>query len=244
MLWVEPKDEYLQQLYLDLDKELSSYIDTATQVTTAEVLKESTANGILLAVGVRKRRQGPMLEHLDWAWAEILRMIRASLKQYKQEFPLYSWGDERFGTGDKGGKLKTGTAITISDKLTAFRHEIVVTTTSMTEEERRAVIQDWAYRQTLGLSTQVEGIEAAGYDDVTDQVEALAEDLALKHATSGWAEQIDALVGDYLRTEGGINLSIGQGGGLPAPVGQTATPAVGSGGMRTPVTGGVSGGSQ
>lgn len=243
MLWVEPKDEYLQQLYLDLDKELSSYIDTATQVTTAEVLKESTANGILLAVGVRKRRQGPMLEHLDWAWAEILRMVRSSLRVYKQDFPLYSWGDERYGTGDKGGKLKTGTAITISDKLADFRHEIVVTTTSMTEEERRAVIQDWAYRQTLGLSTQIEGIEAAGYDDVTDQAEALAEDLALKHTTSGWAQQIDAVAQDFVRTKGGINVMWGQGGGLPAPVGQEATPPTGPSPMRAPVTGGVSGGS-
>lgn len=244
MLWVQPNDQDLDKLEASWTTEMNTIIDSQLAVTTAEVAKSATLGGIQLAIGVRKRQLGPMLANLDWAWAEILKMVRASIKHYKDDFPVYSHGGEKFSKGE----LEPNTSISINHTMVDFPHEIVVSTQSMTEEERRMLIQDWAYRQTLGLSTEVEGLEAAGYQDIADQVEKLAIDLALKHTTSGWAQQIDAVASDYIRTSGGILVQFGQPPTQPLPPGQGGmnggqAPQGNGGSSQIPPTGSVAGSS-
>lgn len=242
MLWNQPSDQDLGKLEASLTVEMNRYIDNQLAVTTAEVAKQATLGGIQLAIGVRKRQLSVMLSNLDWGWAEILRMIRASIKHYKDDFPLYAQGGERYSKGE----LQANSQVTISYKnIEAIDHEIIVSTASMTEEERRMLVQDWAYRQTLGLSTQVEGLEAAGYQDIADQAEKLAIDLALKHTTSGWAQQIDAVASDYIRTSGGILVTFGIPPTLGSPTGQQPNGAqqTGGDGRAPPATSTVTGGS-
>lgn len=241
MYWNQPSDQDLDKLEQSLMVERQGYISSMTQQITDEVAKQSTLGGIQLAIGVRKRQLGPMLSNLDWGWAEILKMVVASIKQYKDEFPLFARGGERFAKGE----LKANDSITIKSDDVDFDFEIVVSTASMTEEERRMLVQDWAYKQTLGISTQAEGIEAAGYFDVADQVEKLALDLAFKHNTSNWAAQIDAVFSDYIRTSGGILIQGGIPPSQPLPPGQGGQGGTPQGGQArpTPSTGTVVGGS-
>lgn len=243
MLWVAPSDDDLDKLDFSWTNEMNMIADTQMAVTTSEVAKAATLGGIQLAIGVRKRQLGPMLSNLDWGWAEIMKMVKASIKHYKDKFPVYSAGGEKFSKGE----LKPNTSVTIDWEMVDFPHEIVVNTQSMTEEERRMLVQDWAYRQTMGLSTQIEGLDAAGYQDVADQAEKLAIDLALKHTTSGWTQQIDAVASDYIRTSGGILVTFGQPPTTATPPGQGGMngeqqPPTG-GGRQIPPTGAVQGGS-
>lgn len=239
--WNQPTDDDLDKLETSWTNQMARIMDSQLIVTTAEVTKQATMGGMQISVGVRKRQQGPMLANKDWGWSEILKMVRASILVYKDNFPVYSEGGERF----KKGKLESNTAVEITPKMIDFPHKIVVSTQSMTEEERRMLIQDWAYRQTMGLSTQVEGLEAADYQDIADQVEKLAIDLALKHTTSGWAQQLDAVCSDYIRTSGGILISFGQPPTQPLPPGQGGNPGQlqGQTSRQIPPTGSVAGGS-
>ncbi len=241
MLWVAPSDDDLNKLDESWTAEMNMIADTQMAVTTSEVAKAATLGGIQLAIGVRKRQLGPMLSNLDWGWAEIMKMVRASIKQYKDKFPIYALGGEKYAKGE----LKANTSVTIDASMVDFPHEIVVSTQSMTEEERRMMIQDWSQREAMGLSTFAEGIEAAGYQDVADQIEKLSIDLALKHTTSGWVQQMDAVASDYIRTSGGILVTFGMPPSLPAPVGRDGNAGAGpdASGRLPPATSGVVGGS-
>lgn len=242
MLWNQPSDQDLDKLELSIQTEMRMYIDSQLAVTTAEVAKQATLGGIQLAIGIRKRQLGPMLSNLDWAWAEILKMVVASIKVYKDEFPLFSQGGETYSKGE----LEPNSAVTLSHTDLNFEFEINVTTASMTEEERRMLIQDWAYRSSLGLSSYDEGMEAAGYQDIQQQHRKMAISLALQHTTSGWVQQIDQVASDFIRTSGGIIVQFGIPPSLPAPVGQQpgATSAQpDASGRMPPQTGVVQGGS-
>lgn len=241
MLWVAPSDGDLDKLDVSWTAEMDMIADTQMAVTTSEVAKAATLGGIQLAIGVRKRQLGPMLSNLDWCWAEVMKMLRASVISYKDKFPVFSRGGEKYGSGE----LKPNTSITIDWHDLDFPHEIVVNTQSMTEEERRMLIQDWAYRESLGISTFAEGLEAAGYQDIADQMEKLAIDLALKHTTSGWVQQLDAVCSDAIRTSGGILVTFGQPPSLPAPVGRNGNSSgqPDASGRLPPATSGVQGGS-
>jgi hypothetical protein len=240
VIWEAKSPEVLGQLLDSWTVELNSYINTATSVTTAEVAKQSTLGGIQLAIGVRKRQQGPWLSHGDWADAEMLKMIRASMKHYKQDVELWSRGGERWHKGD----MKPNEGVTLSAKMVDFPHEIVVQTASMTEEERQMMVEAWAQRRALGLATLEQGLEAAGEQDIEQAVEDLAVDLMEAHNTSVWTQVGEAALQDYLRTSGGIIATFGAGGGMALPPGQTEQAPAGPGGSnRIPATASVSGGS-
>lgn len=230
MMWAQPNDEDLDKLEQSWTAEQNRYITTMVAITTEEVVKQATLGGLQLAIGVRKRRLGPMLSNLDWAWAEVMKMVRASVKHYKDKFPVYSHGGETYSKGE----LEANESISIDYKMIDFAHDIQVSTQSMTEEERRMLIQDWAYRQTLGISTQKEGLEAAGYSDITQQMKELALDLGFKHGTSGWAQQIDQVVQDYIRTSGGILIQMGIPPTQPLPPGQGVPGQQPNGAVRPP----------
>ncbi len=241
MLWTMPADDTLQLLLQSWTVELNGYINTATSVTTAEVAKQSTLGGIQLAIGVRKRQQGPWLAHGDWADAEELKMVRASMLLYKKDVPLYSRGGERYHKGS----LSPNTSVTLTAKMVDFPHEIVVTTASLTEEERQMMVEAWAQRRALGLATLEQGLEAAGEQDIEQAIEDLAVDLMEAHNTSAWTQIGDAELADYLRTSGGIIVTIGgNAGGAQLPPGQTQPAPPGPGGQnRIPATATVAGGS-
>lgn len=230
MMWAQPNDDDLDKLEASWTIERDRYISAQVQTITDEVAKQATLGGIQLAIGVRKRQLGPMLSNLDWGWAEILKMVVASIKHYKDEFPLFSRGGERYTKGE----LEANAAITIKSSDVDFDFEVVVSTQSMTEEERRMLIQDWAYRQSLGISGYEEGLEAAGYQDIAQQMKKMAIDLGLKYTTSGWMQQLGAVASDYIRTSGGILITYGIPPSLPAPMGQQGGAGQATGGTRTP----------
>lgn len=241
MLWNQPTDDDLNKLEESWTQERDRYISAQVQTITDEVAKQATLGGIQLAIGVRKRQLGPMLSNLDWGWAEILKMVVASIKHYKDEFSLFAKGGERYTSGE----LKANDSITLKSSDVDFDFDIVVSTTSMTEEERRMLIQDWAYRQSLGLSGYEEGLEAAGYQDIAQQMKKMAIDLGLKYTTSGWMQQLGAVASDYIRTSGGLLVTYGIPPSLPAPMGQMGSGTTPAGGTRTPPpTSMVQGGSQ
>ncbi len=247
MIWNQPSDDDLDKLEQSLTLEMNRYIDNQLAVSTAEVAKQATIGGMQLAIGVRKRQLSMMLSNLDWAWAEVMKMIKASICKYHDEFGIYAGGGERWAKGE----LKASDAVKISYKqIEDFDHDIVVATASLTEEERHLNVQNWAYESGLGLATQEEGLEAKGVPDKADQMEKLAIDYALKHTTSGWAQQIDLVAQDYIRTSGGILVQFGMPPTQPAPpmVGGVtgADPSAGGGGgagRPPPATPGVVGGS-
>jgi hypothetical protein len=241
IIWEAQSPVVLEKMLESWTVELNGYINTATSVTTAEVAKQSTLGGIQLAIGVRKRQQGPWLAHGDWADAEMLKMVRASMKHYNAEVQLWSRGGERWHKGE----MKPNAGVTLTPKMVDFPHEIVVSTASMTEEERQMLVEAWAQRRALGLATLPEGLEAAGAQDIEEAVEELAVDLMEAHNTSVWTQVGETALSDYLRTSGGIIVALGQGmGGMALPPGQTEQAPAGPGGQnRIPATASVSGGS-
>lgn len=230
MVWNQPTDDDLDKLEASWTQERDRYISAQVQTITDEVAKQATLGGIQLAIGVRKRQLGPMLSNLDWGWAEILKMVVASIKHYKDTFPLFARGGERY----KKGELQASDSVSIGYRDVDFDFEIVVSTQSMTEEERRILIQDWAYRQSLGISGYEEGLEAAGYQDIAQQMKKMAIDMGLKFTTSGWTQQLSAVASDYIRTSGGLLVTFGMPPSLPAPVGQSGSANTGEGSVRTP----------
>lgn len=241
MLWTIPEPKTLEFMITYWTQKLNSFITSQMQVTTAEVAKESTLGGMQLAIGVRKRQQARWLANADWGWAEIMKMLRASMQYYRQEFPLFARQKTRYAKGE----LDYAQGVSIKSGDVDFPHEIDITTESMTTEERRMLLQLWAEAQALGVSTQEEGIEAYGYADVSAQVARLARDLGYKHNTSAWAAILDQMLADYVRTSGGILLPFGQPPSAPFPPGVSpqGAPALGGGSSAIPATGGVQGGS-
>ncbi len=240
MLWTTPEPKLLEYMLQYWSQKLTGMISSQMAVTTAEVAKESTLGGMQLAIGVRKRQQARWLANADWGWAEIMKMVRASLPYYgNREFPFYAKSKVRYSKGE----LDYGSSVSLSADLVDFPHEIDVTTESMTTEERRTLLQLWAEAQALGVSSQEEGIEAYGYADVSAQVARLARDLGYKHLTSAWAAVLDQMLADYVRTSGGIQLPFGQPPSAPLPPGVQAGAPPGGAGASVPPTGGVAGGS-
>lgn len=239
--WSIPEPKALQFMLEYWTQKLNSFITSQMQVTTAEVAKESTLGGMQLAIGVRKRQQARWLANADYGWAEIMKMLRCSMKYYRQEFALYARQKTRYSKGE----LDYAEGVSIKSTDVDFPHEIDITTESMTTEERRMLLQLWAEAQALGVSTQEEGIEAYGYADVSAQIARLARDLGYKHNTSAWASVLDQMLADYVRTSGGILLPFGQPPSAPFPPGVSpqGAPALGGGSSAIPATGGVAGGS-
>jgi hypothetical protein len=239
MLWTTPEPKLLEYMLNYWSVKLNGMISSQMAVTTAEVAKESTLGGMQLAIGVRKRQQAKWLANADYGWAEVMKMVRASLPYYKREFPFYARGSVRYSKGE----MSYSDAVTLSAGMVDFPHEISVTTESMTTEERRMLLQLWAEAQALGVSTQEEGIEAYGYVDVSAQIARLARDLGYKHNTSAWAAVLDQMLSDYVRTSGGIQLPFGQPPTTAGAPGQSAPPNTGPTGAVVPPTGSVQGGS-
>ena len=114
-------------------------------------------------------------------------------------------------------------------------------TESITEEERRAAVQDWMVNKGARLSTNREGIGAAGYTDEMAQIEALAEDEAIEAASSRYDGMIAMVAAEMLRLEGGPDLS--QFGEVLAPAAQPAGASRAAEPMREPVVNPVHAGS-
>lgn len=245
-LWVTEPDPDLDKYEQSLWDEVNRYINSALEVTDPEVLQHATANGILTAVETRRRQQAPMLAHLDWAWAETIRMAVHSIGKYGSEYELYSEGGERYGDGKAMEKGKS-VALKSSelwkfdrmDMVKAFPYNITVSTQSSTEAEQRARVQDWEYRKALGLSTTKEGITVAGYTDEAAQLKALAVDRGVEMVTPMIEAEVAAVLAERIRMRSRLIVQLGAPTQMPQPTGGT----VGGNPMRAAAISGPAGGS-
>ncbi len=209
----------------DLDKreqswwtELNRYIDSISEVTEPEVIKDVGVNSYLTNLESRKRKRAPMLANLDWCWNEIFKMAIRSIGEYGKEFPLYATSD------DIHVKLKKGQSETIGPKDVADFEKsfwLSTETRSTTEAEKRARIQDWVYNKQIGIATQIEGVDIA-YQDRMRQVEQLFIDLGVS-ANQDWVKaQVVTQTQERIRLRGGVD--IGGVGAPPVPQGPPPGP--------------------
>ena len=163
--WEVPDDKDLDALESRLEVRLARYSSTQLSLTTGEVLKDVTVRGLQLALGARQRQQGPMLSYEDEAEAEILRMWKHSITcdggYGADAWGLFAKGAELYSKGE----TKRGQYAEITAEMLRFDHDIDITTASQTREERQLAVDAWAQRKAAGLSTHLEGIDAAAYPD-------------------------------------------------------------------------------
>jgi hypothetical protein len=220
-LWTIQDDPDLDKQEQSYWTELNRYINSMTEVSDAEVVKDSTANAFLTNLESRKRQRAPMLANLDWGWKQIVLMAIRSIQEYDKDFALYATEDGMHKDLKRGQGETIGPAdVKDWDK----RFWLAIETRSTTEAEARMRVQDWAYRKGLGLSTHEEGVTAAGYTDEGAQLEALAIDKGVEAVGPWIAQEIQAATTERIRLRSGIMLSLGGGAAQANP--QTTSPAV------------------
>lgn len=214
----------------DLDKreqswwtELNRYIDSITETTEPEVIKDVGVNSYLTNLESRKRQRAPMLQNLDWGWNEIFKMAIRSIGEYDKDFPLYAT-DDSIHVNLKKGQSETIGPKDVADFFDKFW--LTTETKSTTEAEKRARIQDWAYNKGLGLATQVEGVDIA-YNDRMRQVEQLFISMGVE-ANMDWVKA-SIVVATRERVKFRADIDIGDATTQPQPIAPQPLPT-GTGG--------------
>jgi hypothetical protein len=163
-------------------------------------------------------------------------MVLKAAPHYDEELTLYAQGGERYSKGE----MSLGSSVTLRPEHLECFEDIIVQTESMTAEERRAAVADWAVRKQLGISTRREGLAAAGYTDEAAQLKALAEEEAAEIAATAFEAQIPIIVQDRIRLRAGVLVPL-----APPMMGAPgAAPGMGGAGpMRPPVTDSAAGSS-
>ena len=238
--WERQKDEDLDKLEQSYWAELDRYLNTWLENTSPDVLADSKANVYLTYAENRRKKLGKVLKHMDWGWMTVIKMALHSVTKMDQPFTLFADDDVTYGTNRKIAKTE-GVTITPADvKDFDKRFRLTVTTRSITDAERRAAVEDWAYQRTLGIATLREGITASGEMDETEKIKTLLEEAALEVLAPQILEQMAIVAEERIRLESDIIVT------LARTRRQEAAPATGGGGMNrmsAPALEPVSGGS-
>lgn len=214
----DPDLDRLEERYWS---ELKMYADSLRETTSAEDMAQSTANAYLAWSDTKKKQQAPMLDGLAFVWAEILKMCIAAVQSFDEDYELMADGDLEYG---RGKKVAAGEAVTLSAAdLRGFNFKLKVETKSMTEQEIRFRVQDWAERKALGLATKREGVTAAGYSDEQAQLQALFEEAGQELATPFIEEQVKLAITERIRLKSRMLVNLGQQTAPAVPAGNANT---------------------
>lgn len=177
--WIAAPNDALYKIDEQLGVELEQAANALVPSTDTLLASASTAEAWHSVTGTQNRQQTPMLQHLDWAWAEILRMIHCSLQEYGDEYTLTASVDMPRKHGSKATQIKGGTSHKLSASDLDFKFNVTVASTQETEEQlQRRKEQAWIDLQRGGISW--EQYLAVSYPDTDSQVEELLFDSALR----------------------------------------------------------------
>lgn len=205
--WSVTEDPDLDKLEQGYWSELRMYADSLRETASAEDMAQATANSYLTWSETKKKQQAPMLDFAASAWREILLMAISAVQEYDEDYELMSDADMEYG---RGKKIVSGETVALSAKdLEGFKYVLKVETKSMTEQEIRFRVEDWAQRHALGLATKREGVTAAGYSDEQAQIQALFEERGFELAQPFVEEQVKLAVQDRIRLSSRILVNLG-----------------------------------
>lgn len=200
--WVMDADPDLDKSIEDIRNELAQVVASYSQTANEKVIQEANVNVFLPYAENVRNKQAPMLQQDDWGWAWMTRMALASIAEYDEAVPLYSMGTEVYGDFHK---MEHGTVVTLDPADIDLDHfSVNVITQSITEAERRALIQDYAYRKSIGVSVHEEVLIAAGYSDTAKQTYRLAKDAGLSLGYTWNDQQLAAVIAEELRLTAGV----------------------------------------
>ena len=233
--WELLPDPELDKMIIDIKEELAETVSSYQQTANEKVIQEANTNVFLPYAENVRNKQAPLLDQTDWATKMLLEMVLHSLSAYGDKVPYYATGEEVHG---EYRSIQRGETVELdAGSIDLDRIQVRVATQAITAAERRALIQDYAYRESIGVSSHMETLTAgAGYSDGQEQAAELAKDAGLKLGM-GWNEQVLAqTIQERLRLRARIFIP---NYGMPQPVmpaeggGQTMTytnPAIGGGG--------------
>lgn len=225
--WNREDDPDLDKLITFIDAKLNQVVAGYSASTNEMVLQESNTNVWLSYLANIRGKLSPVLGQLDWGWAQMITMALHSIKEYNEEVPLYATGGEHYG---KFQPLERGTQASLKpDDIDLDRFKVSVVTESISEQERRLLVQDAVYRESIGVSTHDEVLSAAGYADVALQNEALAKDAGIRLGLAWNDQQLAGYIQELMRLTAGVLIPSY---GLPPPV----APGASSNGAKPPYT--------
>lgn len=236
--WNMMSDPDLDKSIEDIRNELAQVVASFSQTANEKVIQESNVNVFLPYAENVRNKQAPMLQQDDWGWAMMTKMALHSIAEYDEPVALHSTGTEVYGDYKK---LDSKVTVTLKpEDIDLDRFNVTVTTQSITEAERRALIQDYAYRKSIGVSTHDEVLAAAGYSDTHQQNYELAKDAGLALGYTWNDQQLAMAIAEELRLTAGILIPSY---GMPAPPPQDAQPPGGGLTVNPPSIQGGTGGS-
>src|SRR3990167_5698865 len=155
-----------------------------------------------------------MLTASDWGWTQMTKMAMHSIRMYDEPFAFTASGGEYRG---KYRELPAGDAAELKKEDIDFdKYKVNVVTRSESDAEVRARIQDALYREQNGLLSRRQVIEVQS-PDATAQIDALAEDAAVKQTAGYYDNQLPAIFSDILAEEAGILIAPPIPPPMPAP---------------------------
>ena len=200
-LWELLPDPDLDKAIVDIKEDLLMIINSYSETADPQVIKDANTNVFLPYAEARKRKLSPMLTASDWGWTQMTKMAMHSIKSYDEPFAFTSSGGEYRG---KYREMAAGDAAELKAQDIDFSaYKVNVVTRSESDAEVRARIQDALYRESVGLATRRQVIEVQS-PDATAQIEALADDAAVKQMAGFYDNQLGAIFSDILAEEAGI----------------------------------------
>lgn len=241
--WQLPEDQDLAMLEASKLAELDSYINTELSLTRGDVIKESPVRNVQLALGARSQQQGPMLTAEDMGETEILKMWAHSIT-CEGGYGADTWGlSSNTKALTSKSEIKPGTRVEVkAEDFKDFDHHVSVQTASLSEQERDFMIDAAAKRVTLKISTRPEMLDAAGYQNRAEQMDALVEEEAYVAASAFYGPWLTPTFEKRLAERHGILVRAGESGGLEGMPSEAGPAQPTPNAFPVPQTQGVQGG--